>query len=202
MAKLTLEQGRFRLDRLTRALSWLLPISGGMMAVTLLADGPFDGMALLPSVMGPFTVVALVGAAVTVVLACMWFHRANANLRASGISLLHGPTMAWLWAFVPIAALFKPFQVMREIWSESLGLSHGHDAPAPPLMTQWWGAWVVAQISMNLSGSRHVAGTDMDRFVLTPLAALAGLCACLLFRTLIRDVNAAQQGMADAAVFA
>ena len=202
VARLTLEQGLFRLNRLTKALSWLLPISGSTMAVALIGDGPLDGVARLPSIMGPFTVIAIVMVIVTVTLSSMWFHRANANLRVTGIALEHGPTMAWLWAFVPIASLFKPFQVMREIWSESMGAAHGQDTPSPPLMAQWWGAWVVATLSMNLSGNRHVADSDMDRFVLTPVAAAAGLSACILFRMLIRQVNAAQQGRGDSLVFA
>ncbi|MFD2780872.1 hypothetical protein ACFS32_06755 [Novosphingobium pokkalii] len=80
-----MEQGLFRLNRLTRALSWLLPISGSTMAVALIGDGPLDGVARLPSIMGPFTVIALVVMIVTMAMCCMWFYRANANLRAAGI---------------------------------------------------------------------------------------------------------------------
>lgn len=202
VAQLTLEQGLFRLDRLTKALSWLLPISGSTMALALIGDGPFEGIARLPSIMGPFTVVALVIMIVTMAMCCMWFYRANANLRAAGIPLKHGPTMAWLWPFVPIASLFKPFDVMREIWSGSMGQSPGHTVKAPLLMAQWWGAWIVATLSMNLSSSRHVVDTGMDRFVLTPIAALAGLTACVLFRVLVRQVNTAQHERAATSVFA
>lgn len=202
VAKLTLEQGLFRLNRLTAVLSWLLPVSGVMMAIALVGTSTIDGMRTLPSVMAPAAILGVIAALLAIILSSMWLSRANANLRAAGRNLKHGPVMAWLWTFVPVAGLFKPYDVMREIWRESVlhdGQITGQDTATLP---QWWGAWLVAMIGMNLSNRAGIEATEFGRFVLVPVVAVAGFAACILLRSLVRAVNHAQASLAQATVFA
>lgn len=202
MAKLTLDQGRFRLDRLTRALGWVLPLAGVMLAVVLLGESLLNAMARFPEIMGLFTLVALIVVLVAVTLSCMWLYRANANLHAVGVQMNHGPTMAWLWTFVPIATLFKPYQVTRELWTDSLRETDSFAAPATPLLGQWWAAWLIGTISLNASGNALFAQTPVGQQVMPSVAALALLAASFLFRAIVRRVNQGQQGLVDADVFA
>lgn len=57
---------------------------------------------------------------VSVVVFLNWFRRAYGNLHRLGItSLKHKESMAvWTW-FIPIIVLFRPFQIMKEIWTET-----------------------------------------------------------------------------------
>ena len=60
------------------------------------------------------------------------------------------PSLAVAWWFCPIMNLFRPYQVMREIWKGSYpnlgtnGLSDWTDAPASPLLGWWWGTWLLS----------------------------------------------------------
>lgn len=57
---------------------------------------------------------------VSIVLFLNWFRRAYGNLHRLGIGYLkHSETMAvWAW-FIPIIVLFRPVQIMNEIWKET-----------------------------------------------------------------------------------
>jgi len=56
----------------------------------------------------------------SIVLFLNWFRRAYANLHRAGVSYLkHKEDMAvWAW-FIPIISLFRPVQIMNEIWTET-----------------------------------------------------------------------------------
>lgn len=48
-----------------------------------------------------------------------WFRRAYGNLHRLKLRLNHSETMA-VWAFfIPIIFLFRPYQIMKEIWSST-----------------------------------------------------------------------------------
>ena len=56
----------------------------------------------------------------SVVMFLNWFRRAYGNLHRVGVkNLKNGETMAvWAW-FIPIVSLFKPVQIMNEIWTKT-----------------------------------------------------------------------------------
>lgn len=198
VAKLTLEQGRFRLDRLTRALSWLLPATTMLLVIDIAVVETGLSMALAAA----FALLLIVGFPVCVVLVSMWFHRANANLHATGLAMNHGPHMAWIWFLVPVANLFKPYQVLREIWVDSHRLADGFAAPSPSLLGLWWGSWIAGIGLFRVADLLAVAyGAPRASLAVSVLAALALVASALSLRTLIREVNTAQQGQADADVF-
>ncbi|WP_179504215.1 MULTISPECIES: DUF4328 domain-containing protein [unclassified Sphingomonas] len=199
MAQLTLEQGRFRLDRLTRALSWLLPTTAILMVLTI---GTVE-VGLPPAIAGLFAVLLLAAFPVCAIMVAIWFHRANANLHDAGIAMNHGPHMAWIWFLVPIANLFKPYQVLREIWVDSHRLADSFAAPSPSQLGLWWGGWIVSTVLFRIADTLTLGGGAKGVAVIVTVAALAAFSASTLaLRTLIREVNTAQHGLADAAVFA
>ena len=69
---------------------------------------------------------------------CVWIYRAHGNLTALGATNLRfSPAWAVGWYFVPIMNLFRPYQVMKELWEES-------DPRAElTLVKWWWGLWIV-----------------------------------------------------------
>jgi hypothetical protein len=104
-----------------------------------------DGLYLLVA----FAMVAV--AIITIILWCMWLHRAARNIVESDLTqFAFTPGWAVGWHFIPIANLFKPFEVMREIWNASVGEMHALDLSAP-LVTRWWAAWLVTSIIGNIS---------------------------------------------------
>jgi hypothetical protein len=57
---------------------------------------------------------------VTGVLFLIWIHRAYKNLSALGVrSLEYTPGWAVGWFFVPLASLYMPYRIVKEIWLKS-----------------------------------------------------------------------------------
>jgi Domain of unknown function (DUF4328) len=74
----------------------------------------------------------------------MWIYRAVSNLDAVRTGVPIGPlrfSPGWAvgWYFVPIMNLFRPFQVMRELYRES-----NPDHRSSWLIGAWWTLWIIA----------------------------------------------------------
>ncbi len=85
----------------------------------------------------------------TVILFLVWIHRVSENLRFLGAL---GQRFSPGWAvgswFVPLVNLFRPYQVMGEIWRgsdpdlRSVGRIDWKYGSSTPLLGWWWGLWV------------------------------------------------------------
>lgn len=74
-----------------------------------------------------------------------WIYRTNKNLRAldDREEMTFTPGWAVGWYFIPIANLFKPYQVMQEIWR----VSHKNESgTSQALLRWWWVLWVISNI--------------------------------------------------------
>ena len=92
----------------------------------------------------------------TVVFFLMWIHRAYKNLRAFNPASRLENTPGWAVGsfFIPIANLFVPYRIVKEIWQKSWPgdeiISYAPSRPATfPL---WWTFWLLASISGNVNG--------------------------------------------------
>lgn len=97
--------------------------------------------------------MVLVAAIALVVAFSMWVHRASKNLRAlNAAGQRFSPGWAVGWWFVPIMNLFKPYQVVREIWRGSDPSVTQQDrqawqnAPLTAMLGWWWAIWIVSSI--------------------------------------------------------
>jgi len=85
----------------------------------------------------------------------VWFYRARINLERAGLTgFKHTPKWA-VWGFIiPILSLFRPFQVMKEVWGGSKYLSGTTTAESWQKVTEsslvniWWGM-VIFMIVMD-----------------------------------------------------
>ncbi len=147
--------------RLTRFVSWAL---WGFLAVEVLgvaADAAslgWLGNALHPSatqdpdVLSADDIVEAVigflefaGILVSGFLVLRWIYVANRNSHAFGArDMQFTPGWAVGWYFIPIAALWKPYQAMKEIWQTSAGPSHWRETAVPALLPWWWTLWLLA----------------------------------------------------------
>jgi hypothetical protein len=84
---------------------------------------------------------------ITIVVFCVWIHRAAVNVRALGAEgLVFTPGWCVRWYFVPIANLWKPFQAMREIWKGSKNPSGWRTEATNPLLGWWWAGWIISNV--------------------------------------------------------
>ncbi len=138
---------------------------------------------------------------VAIILFLMWLHRAATNVRAFGHQGLEF-TPGWCvgWWFVPFANLFKPLQVMKEVWRASdpdaVGTGDQHDqgwswraSTVASTMGLWWGAWVVSGILDRVSGK--IEEPALSGSIGIASALVSGLAALLLL-PIMRQLAARQ----------
>jgi hypothetical protein len=121
---------------------------------------------------------------VTAIVFLMWVHRANANLRAlSGVPMRFTPGWSVGWFFVPIMSLFRPYQVVREIWH----VSHGTTGAGHGAVTLWWALFIVSGVVSGALSQFNSAVEDTADFLASRVGYLvtdsidvAGLAVTLL----------------------
>src|SRR5919199_877495 len=121
----------------------------------------------------------------TVVLFCMWLHRAYRNLPALGNpkpALKHSPGWAVGSFFVPVMNLFVPFRAVRETWAKSDPAVPGdnyvapQEPPAPLIMNLWWAFWLISNFVNNAAFRvRYRAATEQAMVVAAWLDLFGGL---------------------------
>lgn len=147
--------------------------------------------------------VWLVVLAVTGIAWWVWQYRAQANLRVMGRgSLEHRPWAAVGWWVVPIASLWMPFKVVRELWRASEPV---HDPVAWTRVSAWAGLgwWWALWIAGNLLQAASVFPADsavLETVRLADLMAVAGLAmsvfaACLAIGV-VRQITDRQRALA------
>ncbi len=83
---------------------------------------------------------------VTIVIFLIWINRANKNARALGAkNMKFSPGWCVGWWFIPIASLWKPYQVVREIWKTSKSLDNWQTQENSTI-SLWWSLWIITGI--------------------------------------------------------
>lgn len=93
------------------------------------------------------SIVALVALAGAGFVFIRWLHTAYRDLRRRGVrDLRFGPGWAIGGWFVPILGLWRPKEVVNDVWrGTDLRPQPGipwHDRPVSPLLTWWWGLFL------------------------------------------------------------
>ena len=138
----------------------------------------------------------------TVVFFCMWTHRANRNARALGATHLQfTPGWAVGWFFIPIANLWKPRQVMREIWHASHNPQAGPDETTPTVVSNWWTLWLLTNILGQLA-FRYGLQADTARGLMTSevfrlVSSFVEIWLCFVAVKLITTIYEMQRSHAE-----
>ena len=145
----------------------------------------------------------------TAVVWSMFVHRSCANAHALGaVGMEFTPGWAVGWYFVPFANLFKPGQVMQEIYRATDPAADARSwrwAPVPSLLNWWWGAWVVSNVLGAVITRRALASHPSALGVSVALDVVDGAIDVVLSVLAVRVVRAIasrQEQKARAAAFA
>lgn len=135
-------------------------------------------------------------------LGLKWIYRVNRNAHAFVRGLANTPPWAVGWFFVPIAALWKPYEAISEAWQASERPQRWRTAPKPRFLPWWWGAWLIS----SLVGNGVAMGTMNvdDPQVVGPLMIFSGipaLVADLLFIRLVKGLSSLQRTQINFGVF-
>lgn len=168
-------------------------------------DDQLAAMEAAGSLIGTVSLVAMVAGAVCFI---RWLMQARRNVDALGArGLAHSPQWAlWGW-FVPIMNLFRPYQVVDEVWRGSdpqpgrpLGTM---SESAPGWMTAWWGCWLVAgvlsQFAFRLQVDLEEPAAPAALLQIERLLSIAGVlsvAAAVLAIRLVRGIDARQRARA------
>ncbi len=153
------------------------------------------------SAIGLGQIVALL---ITAILFLTWMHRVHKNLPALGASQLkYSPGWAVGSWFVPIMNLFRPYQVMQEIWrcSDPHMLSvAGYKANmvgGSSLVGWWWAFWILAGIAGQIGFRVAMSAQDMQTLLISSWATLGSdllsLPCGLMVILIVRSVDANQE---------
>jgi hypothetical protein len=98
---------------------------------------------------------------VCMVLFLMWVYRASKNLGAlSGERMNFTPGWSVGWFFIPFANLWKPYQIVRELWQ----VSHRHEPRGHALVGWWWCLFLVAAVVGQTASRLSIAASDVDSY--------------------------------------
>lgn len=132
-----------------------------------------------------FTALQLAAGALLAAAFLPWLYRARVNVRALGMRRLrYGREWTVLAFLVPVLQLFRPYQVVAEVWRASDPSSGDpmawHRAAVSPLVGLWWGAFLAfVLIELGATLLLQVA-TGLPRVQLAHgLALVADVCAAL-----------------------
>ncbi len=139
-----------------------------------------------------------------------WIYQAYKNLQRLQIAgLSYSPGWAVGWYFVPVLNLFRPYQVMQEIWkaSDSGALSQSSESwkwkRGALLLSAWWALWIAGNLISNILFSRSLRTNDMPQDALASLLhltiiadglhILAAICLIAIVQTVRRRQNDAYE---------
>ena len=129
-------------------------------------------------------IIYLLGYIATVVAFLFWQHRASSNLKALDVeSQRFSPGCGVVWWFIPIMNLFRPYQVMKEIWRESYP-SKAYD-PVSPLLGPWWAIFLVSGWVGNISFRAFSRGDTVGDFIIADWISVASDIGTLIAGVLV-----------------
>jgi hypothetical protein len=143
----------------------------------------------------------------TAIFFIAWLHRAYKNLQPLGVlTLRFGPGWAIGAWFVPIMNLFRPKQIVNDVWRGSDPAAHPvawRDAPVPFVFAVWWIAYLAAQIVGTVAERSAAAAESLEEYEVSSavyigvdsLTVLAGILAVLVV-----DMTTARQAARVAGV--
>ncbi len=157
---------------------------------------------------GRFVGVSVVGnlgvQVVASVLSLVWIHRVALNAqRLARYSLPISSGWAVGWYFIPVGALWKPFEAIEQTWKASLSPQAWRSVPTPSLLRWWWGFWLAGGAAGGLFGFLTKMGVKNQVFSSMALIVISALIVgqCVLFNRVVRRLTDLQTSAVDVGVF-
>jgi hypothetical protein len=126
-----------------------------------------------------------------------WIHNSNFNARQLGAKEMEfTPSWSIGYYFIPILALWKPYQAMKKIWKVSHNPSNWQSENVSSLLWVWWFLWILTNILGQVIFRMSIAANELPELMNLNLISQASeiLSIPLAFVTLsiVNKVYAAQ----------
>ena len=154
---------------------------------------------------GIIGVVYLVVFVISGFLILRWIHRANYNARQLGAENMEF-TPGWSigYYFIPILALWKPYQAMKEIWKASKNPSNWNSQSVSRLLPIWWSIWIISNILkqaiFNLSMRAEELNELINLNIITQVSNTLDILLALVLLAMVSNIHnmqASQVGSAN-----
>ena len=137
---------------------------------------------------------------VTVVTFLMWQYRVRKNADYIGITgLRFSPAWVVGWWFVPIMSLFRPYQVMKEMWQSNYHnrYEQNENSEVSGLIGWWWGLFLLGEFISNISLSVYLRSDNIDTLILTDWFDIGSfvilIVSAIIAIVLIREISDFQE---------
>jgi len=146
---------------------------------------PNDGLTIATGLSG---VLYLATYLLAGVVTLFWLYGAARNAKTIRPSLDFTPGWAVGWYFVPFANLYKPYEVLRDIWIAGKGPVNGAYPKGTPRLSVWWWCTIVGNIVVSIAGRM---GTDMGLapVVLSAIGLPLLFLATAVYFGLVREIH-------------
>ena len=171
--------GAFAALQLTNAYVYLV-FSGTL-------KGGFDTGTTLLAIIGLVWFILYI---VAIVLFLQWFRRAYKNLERMGILIEHADGWASGGWFVPILNLFRPYEIMIEIWFKTQrNIPNNNDIKSTLIINYWWGLFIGGNILGRLFS--YISGEDNFQMlaIFSLIVMVITLTALFLIIRIIQQVS-------------
>lgn len=126
-----------------------------------------------------------------------WFRRAYYNLHLIVDDLSHTEGWAAGYWFVPIANLYRPFQIMKELYGETINYLRKNNVesnfPSKKPLIWWWSFWIINEFLDRIIFQYARRTETIDELIfstkLNMLECLIGLPLCIITVSVIKNYS-------------
>lgn len=126
-----------------------------------------------------------------------WVYVINRNAHRWSDAMTIRPGWNVGWFFIPFAALFKPFEGIRESRSVTIDPDHPESVPVPSWMRIWLGLWLASQIYGNVTGQIGWTAETPQQLITMAWLNAAGVIIdiplAIMFRHLVINISTLQR---------
>lgn len=143
-------------------------------------------------------IIYVIAYAISGITFIQWFRRAYFNLHIKVNHLSHGEGWAAGSWFVPILCLYRPFQIMKELYVETKellvkkGLITNADLDVKYL-GWWWALWLLSSLISQFSMRFSLNAETIDQFIVGTVAEMIsdsiGIILALITIKVIKDYS-------------
>jgi hypothetical protein len=165
-----------------------VPVLSTLQAIVA-GEDPSVGLLDAYDALSMITVLLQIAAGVVTIV---WLWKCRRFAEAVAPQWPHARSRVWVWLgwFVPVVALWFPYQVVRDIRAATRGDRSG--------LGLWWAGWLVSSFATNAAG-RVLSSEVPEVWVALPfldgLAAAAIVVAALGWARIVREISGSQRAM-------
>jgi hypothetical protein len=143
-------------------------------------------------------IIYLIAYIVSAVIFIQWFRRAYFNLHLKVNNLAHSEGWAAGSWFVPIVCLYRPYQIMKELYIETTDLltrkgMSGKENITTSFLGWWWTLWIISGILGQFLFRYSMNAKSIDELTISTVASMInniiGIPMALFTIKIIKDYS-------------